>query len=62
MPGCCADRRWGTCSRREWLGPEETFNYEIFKKNWVDRLRVAEPNYLAEQSDELLALILRDLM
>ncbi len=48
--------------RVEWLGPDEKFNYEIFTKNWLGPLRVAEPTYLAEQSEELLAQTLRDLI
>ncbi len=49
-------------ARLEWLGPEEAFNYEIFQKNWIGPMRVAEPNYLQHQSEELLAQSVRDLM
>lgn len=48
--------------RVEWLSPDEKFNYEIFTKNWLGPLRVAEPTYLEEQSEELLAQTLRDLV
>lgn len=48
--------------RLEWLGPDEKFNYDIFSKNWLGPMRVAEPKYLEQQSEELLAQTLRDLM
>ncbi len=48
--------------RLEWLGPEERFNYEIFKKNWLGPMRLPEPAYLEQQSEELLAQALRDLV
>lgn len=48
--------------RVEWLGPDEKFNYEIFTKNWLGPMRIPEPKYLEEQSEELLAQTLRDLV
>ncbi|MCB9715564.1 MAG: SurA N-terminal domain-containing protein [Myxococcales bacterium] len=48
--------------RRDRLAPDETFNYELFAKGWLGSLQVAEPNYLEEQSDELLAQTLRDVI
>jgi len=48
--------------RVEWLGPSERFNYEIFTKNWLGPMRVPEPKYLEQQSEELLAQTLRDLV
>jgi hypothetical protein len=48
--------------RVEWLSPDEKFNYEIFTKNWLGPLRVSEPAYLEQQSEELLAQTLRDLV
>jgi parvulin-like peptidyl-prolyl isomerase len=48
--------------RVEWLGPDEKFNYEIFTKNWLGPMRVTEPAYLEQQSEELLAQTLRDLV
>jgi hypothetical protein len=48
--------------RVEWLSPDEKFNYEIFTKNWLGPLRLSEPAYLEEQSEELLAQTLRDLV
>lgn len=49
-------------NRLEWLGPDEKFNYDIFTKNWLGPMRVAEQNYLDQQSEELLAQTLRDLV
>lgn len=49
-------------NRLEWLGPDEKFNYDVFTKNWLGPMRVAEPKYLEQQSEELLAQALRDLM
>ena len=48
--------------RVEWLGPKERFNYEIFTKNWLGPMRIPEPKYLEQQSEELLAQTLRDLV
>lgn len=48
--------------RVEWLGSDEKFNYEIFTKNWLGPMRIPEPKYLEEQSEELLAQTLRDLV
>jgi peptidyl-prolyl cis-trans isomerase D len=48
--------------RLPWLGLEEKFNYEIFTKNWLGPMRVAEPIYLEQQAEELLAQTLRDLI
>lgn len=48
--------------RVEWLGSDEKFNYEIFTKNWLGPMRINEPKYLEEQSEELLAQTLRDLV
>lgn len=48
--------------RLEWLPGDEEFNYELFTKNWLGSLRVAEPNYLEQQSEELLAQTVRDVV
>lgn len=48
--------------RMDRLAPDETFNYELFKKSWLGSLQVAEPNYLDEQADELLAQAVRDVI
>lgn len=49
-------------NRVEWLGSDEKFNYGYFSKNWLGPMRVAEPKYLEQQAEELLAQTLRDLM
>ncbi|MCH9686170.1 MAG: SurA N-terminal domain-containing protein [Deltaproteobacteria bacterium] len=49
-------------NRLEWLGPEEKFNYELFKNNWLGPLRVPEPAYLEQQAEETLAQTLRDVV
>ncbi len=48
--------------RSYWMPADETFNYETFKTNWLGPLRVPEPNYLDQQSDEILAQTLRDVI
>jgi len=48
--------------RVDWLSPDERFNYDIFTKNWLQPMRIPEPAYLEQQSEELLAQTLRDLV
>lgn len=48
--------------REDRLAPDQTFNYELFKKSWLGSLQVAEQNYLEQQADELLAQTLRDVI
>lgn len=48
--------------KKDWLGPDERFNYEIFTKNWLEPMRIPEPTYLEHQSEELLAQTVRDLV
>lgn len=45
----------------DWLG-DSSFQYELFKRNWLPRFNVTEPKYLEYQRQELLARTVRDLI
>lgn len=45
-----------------WLGPDQQFNYDVFKASILARLSVSEQKYLEYQRQELLARTARDLM
>ena len=46
----------------DFLGPDQPFNYDLFKNSWLAGLRVPEPHYLEYQRQEVLARTVRDLI
>jgi hypothetical protein len=46
----------------DFLGPDQPFNYDLFKNSWLAGLRVPEPHYLEYQRQEVLARTLRDVI